>query len=29
MITGKNLIALGYTPNKLFGKALEHWRYFI
>ena len=24
MITGKNLIALGYTPNKLFGKALEH-----
>ena len=24
MITGKNLIALGYKPNRLFGKALEH-----
>ena len=24
MITGKNLIALGYEPNRLFGKALEH-----
>ena len=24
MITGKDLIALGYKPNRLFGKALEH-----
>ena len=30
MITGKDLIALGYIPNKLFGDAIKYiWRYFI